>query len=155
MEVTSNCCFTSLFSSNKSEVTLSEVSNLDSARSALIFAFVRDLFAQLREAFRLLSSINRFLFCCSNSAMAKSVSQSDAVNWVSDWKFEDSGSVCIAIDTVLFVQNIDFVSDEEVLQEEVNGSCEWQWEENNGFGSFGKAVTAPNGALLRAFRWWL
>ena len=56
---------------------------------------------------------------------------------------------------VLFVQNFDFVSDEEVLQEEVNDSCEWQWEEKNGFGSFGEAVTTPNGALIRAFKLWL
>ena len=64
--------------------------------------------------------------------MANSVSQSDAVSWVSGWKLEGSGSVCIAIDTVLSVPSFDFVSDEEVLQEKINDSCEWQWEENNG-----------------------
>ena len=117
LEVTSsNCCFTSLFSSNKSDVTLSEISNLDSARSALIFAFARDLFAQLRETFRLLSSINRFLFCYSNSAIANSVSQRNFVSWVSEWELKSSGSVWVAIDTVLVVQSFDLVSDEEVLQ---------------------------------------
>ena len=81
LEVASSSCrLTSLFSSNKSEVTLSEISNLDSARSALNFAFARDLYAQLRETFKLLSWINRLLFCCSNSAIANLVSQSDAVN---------------------------------------------------------------------------
>ena len=86
--------------------------------------------------------------------MANSVSQSDAVSGVSGWELEGSGSVCVAIDTVFSVTSFDFVSEDEVLQEEVNDSCEWQWEENNGFRSFGKAVTTPNGALIRAFKSW-
>ena len=156
LEVTSsNCCFTSLFSSNKSEITLSEISNLDSARFALVFAFACDLFAQLRQTFKLLSSINRFLFCCSNSAIANSVSQTDAVNWVSGWKSELSGSVCIPLDVVpveldrleLGVVHLGSVWLDEILRKyEKDGLLKTE------LGSTWKAVTTPKGALIRVFK---
>ena len=41
------------------------------------------------------------------------------------------------------------------MQEEAIDTCELQWEENFGLGSFGKAVTTSNAALIRAFKLWL
>ena len=58
----SNCCLTSLFSSNKPKVTLSDISSFDLARAGLALAFAWDLLLHMREFFKLLSSINRFLF---------------------------------------------------------------------------------------------
>ena len=84
----------------------------------LILAIAHDLLAQLRETFKLLSLINRF-FCCSNSAVANSVSQKDFVSWVSAWNMEQSGSVCVVFDEVLVVEDFNLVSEhKKVLQEE-------------------------------------
>ena len=107
--------FDFFLSSNKSPITLSEISGLHSTQSAVILAFACDLLAHLMEFFKLLSSINRFLFCCSNSAIANSLSQRDFVVWVSGWKLKLSGSVCVVVDTVLVVQDFILVSEHKKL----------------------------------------
>ena len=45
--------------------------------------------------------------------MAISGSQRDFVTWVSDWELKLFGSVCIAVNTVLVVQDFNLVSEHE------------------------------------------
>ena len=88
--------------------------------------------------------------------MAYSVSQSDAVNWVSGWKLELSGSVCIPIDVFSIALDrfeLGVVHSKSICPDELLG----RYDDDDGLlktglESSGHAVTTPKGAFIRQFK---